>query len=266
MAGRMESPRGKSSQPITAPRERRRGRRRALGLIASTALLVLLLSTRAWSLDPTGVDAQEPPPHGSVPTSTPAPPEPPSGKPTPAPPGIHIAVAPPNDNFAAAIVAGTVPFRDVQNTADATVEAGEPLPCGSIGKTVWYNFTPAVTGTYQVATAGSGFDTVIAIYTGATLGTLVNAGGCDDDSSYLNLLSIRQFQGIAGTTYRIQVGGFLSSSGSLSTSLIASGGGSCATNDNFELGVPNTNPIPCWTVEPALGAGAGTWCRQVGGF
>ena len=78
--------------------------------------------------------------------------------------GARTALAqpvPPNDNFSGTAFAA-VPYSDTQDTTDATTEAGEPAPvcAASFGHSVWYNFTPAASGTYRVDTLSSDFDTV----------------------------------------------------------------------------------------------------------
>ncbi|MBL8163965.1 MAG: hypothetical protein JNJ61_18400, partial [Anaerolineae bacterium] len=122
-----------------------------------------------------------------------------------------------NDDFANRFVvtAGTpfAPYVDASDSAanDAGREASEPLStCGyNISYTFWYSFTPATTATYSLSTAGSNFDTIIAIYTGNTLGGLTPVtNGCNDDASAVLTSSRVQLSLTAGTTYQIQVGGF----------------------------------------------------------
>src|SRR5262245_1573906 len=95
------------------------------------------------------------------------------------------AVAPANDNFANA-PAQTGSFTDRLNTADATTEASEPLTPSCtlgipVGKTVWYGLTISAGTEVSADTLGSNFDTVLAVYTGANLGSLTEIA-CDDDS------------------------------------------------------------------------------------
>lgn len=128
---------------------------------------------------------------------------------------------PPNDNFADAFLVDSSPFNASQSTSGATVEAGEPqnpiecliFPPNFIGATVWYTFTTTSAGTMNASTAGSGFDTVLALYTGTDVASLT-ALDCDDDSGpgALSKLSV-PLQ--ADTTYYLQVGGFSGRSGDL---------------------------------------------------
>ena len=120
---------------------------------------------------------------------------------------------PANNNFACATGIASRPYSNTQSTSGATLESGEPRPCGSIGGTVWYTWTPSASGTYTVDTSGSNFDTVLAIYTGSTLTGLTNRG-CNDDISSSDLDSRLTLSFTAGTTYRIQVGGYNGATGS----------------------------------------------------
>lgn len=68
----------------------------------------------------------------------------------------------PNDCFANPIALDTE-VSLWTSTVGASLEAGEPRPCGSIGSTVWYTFTAAYNGTGVVDTIGSSYDTVVAV-------------------------------------------------------------------------------------------------------
>lgn len=134
-----------------------------------------------------------------------------------------------NDFFANATTIATLPFQATQATAGATLEPGEPTSpascilggTGSKGSTVWYRFSPTVSGQYTVDTLGSNFDTVVVVYTGGAVNALTLVG-CNDDSS--SLQSLLTFTGNVGTTYRIQAGGYGGFTGQLSLNLNAGGG------------------------------------------
>src|SRR5207245_8171192 len=94
-------------------------------------------------------------------------------------PPTALAASPSNDNFASAISpSGLAAFSAPQDTTGATTEAGagEPPPAcqPSFSHSVWYKVTPPTSDTYEVDTFSSDFDTVIDVYTGATLGTLTS--------------------------------------------------------------------------------------------
>ena len=96
-------------------------------------------------------------------------------------PAAPAAAAPANDNFASATTM-TQWYSTFQSTAGATVEASEPLPSctSSAGATVWFKYTPSSSGTVVADTLGSDYDTVLAVYTGASLATLTQVA-CSDD-------------------------------------------------------------------------------------
>ena len=111
-----------------------------------------------------------------------------------------------------------------QQTKSASPTAEAPFPCMTfedpetggtfevpVGSTVWFSFT-ATGPTTTVDTAGSDFDTVLAIYTLSGSTYVPVAGGCVDDSAIPPVG--RTLQGnvtiptVAGTTYFVQIGGF----------------------------------------------------------
>ncbi|MGZ4961574.1 MAG: hypothetical protein ACXWBP_03605 [Limisphaerales bacterium] len=140
---------------------------------------------------------------------------------------LHIQAmlpAPSNDQCSGAIAmtAGTV---YTMNTATAT-STDDPTPsCAAISKGVWYSYTPAASASVTVSSCGSDFDTVLAAYTG-TCGSLTEvAGSCNDDNgpSCTATTASVTFSAVAGTTYRILVGGYGTASGNLH--MVATGGG-----------------------------------------
>ncbi len=145
---------------------------------------------------PTPTPTATPLPATATPTRTPSPT--PSPMLTPPPP---LA----NDNFSSAKVITSLPYSDSLNTAAATQEPGEPQPCGSLGRTVWYSYTPTVNGTLEVYLS-SNFDSLLVVYSGTSLGDLALI-----DCSYYPVNFFSQ----AGETYYFQVGAFGSESGSL---------------------------------------------------
>jgi hypothetical protein len=152
-----------------------------------------------------------------------------------------------NDNFSAATVVSVLPAHYTLDTSGATTESGEPLTCGSasMGKTVWYRFTPAAPTTVAVSTAGSGFDTMVAVYTGGALGALTQVA-CNDDFGG-TLQSRVTFAAAAGTTYQVQVGGYGGASGSLVVDIT----GTTATST--PTATPTRTPTPTPTPTPVCG-------------
>jgi hypothetical protein len=107
-------------------------------------------------------------------------------------------------------------------TCAATTDGPSTGTCGpSIGKDLWYRFTPPAAGTLTLDTCGSTFDTMIAVYPGASCpGSIPGETACNDDAgltgpcpgttrSYLSI-------GLAsGIPYMIRVGGWNGASGDL---------------------------------------------------
>src|ERR1044071_6634613 len=83
------------------------------------------------------------------------------------------AAAPANDRFANAQVitgsSGTVTGSNI----GANNENGEPDHAGGpAARSIWYRWTAPTSGPYSFNTFGSSFDTVLAVYTGASVGAL----------------------------------------------------------------------------------------------
>ncbi|MEW6120416.1 MAG: S8 family serine peptidase [Pseudomonadota bacterium] len=124
--------------------------------------------------------------------------------------------APANDAFAAAAVLTGNAGGTTGWNLNATAEAGEPAHAGtSGGKSVWWQWTPAVSGTASVHTHGSGADTLLAVYTGSSVGALAAVASNDNDGSSGNASGLN-FAAVAGTTYRIAVDGKAGAAGALS--------------------------------------------------
>lgn len=120
--------------------------------------------------------------------------------------GTHEIPPPGNDNFADAIeLTAPLPASDSQDATHASLETGESAPCAAITDTIWYAYTPSSDVILTAHTAGSQFDTVLAVFTGASLATLA-AVACDDDGGPGSTSEV-VFDASAGVTYYFQVGG-----------------------------------------------------------
>jgi hypothetical protein len=120
----------------------------------------------------------------------------------------------PNDECTGAtpLAQGANPFDNLLATSSV-----EPW-CGAIsgGSDRWYTYTSTGIGnTITVNTCGSGFDTVLEVYTGAC-GALASVA-CNDDATIIcagTLQSAVTFVSPAlGTVYRVRVGGFVGLTG-----------------------------------------------------
>ena len=120
---------------------------------------------------------------------------------------------PPNNNFANAITIQAGQTLTGSNVT-ATKESGEPnLPFNNGGKSVWWKFTAPVSGSFNVNTIGSNFDTILGIYTGNALNALTLIASDDDSGGNLTSSSTNNL--VAGTIYRIMVDGYGGASGNI---------------------------------------------------
>ncbi len=110
-----------------------------------------------------------------------------------------------NDDFARrAHVAGTTLSIRANNTG-GTTESGEPAHAGvAPSATLWWEWTAPATATVTLDTLGSAYDTVLAVYTGTSLPTLVPVAANDNNGT--NLTSRLTFSAQAGATYAVAVG------------------------------------------------------------
>jgi hypothetical protein len=124
-------------------------------------------------------------------------------------------INPTNDDFAAAMelmdVAGSVSASNER----ATKELGEPAHAGNEGgRSLWYYFRAPAPGSLLLSTAGSDFDTLLAVYTGDSVANLTLVAANDDaqlDSGYSELTATLA----AGQVYYIAVDGFGGAAGTL---------------------------------------------------
>jgi len=94
----------------------------------------------------------------------------------------------------------------------ATKELGEPDHAGQAGgRSVWYSRYAQLNGLVTLRTVGSNFDTLLAVYTGDSLGTLDLVTSNEDDGNYFT--SSVQFQVEPGVEYLVAVDGFGGASG-----------------------------------------------------
>ncbi|MCY3022213.1 MAG: S8 family serine peptidase [Planctomycetota bacterium] len=127
---------------------------------------------------------------------------------------LSLKYPPSNDDFVNAAIITSEGVQEGSNV-NATKEAGEPLHASNFGGTsVWWQWTPASSTRVVVSTQDSTFDTVLAVYTGATLAGLAEVAGNNDEDSLYGIITSRvEFDAVAGTTYWIAVDGFDGASG-----------------------------------------------------
>lgn len=129
---------------------------------------------------------------------------------------LSVAVAPlfMLDNFSAEIFSTDASGVGQSSNTVATAELGEPLHAGKVGgKSMWFSWQAPATGIATFSTAGSDFDTLLAVYEGDSVGALTNVVSDDDSAGFYN--SVVQFNVISNGVYRIAVDGAGGASGSI---------------------------------------------------
>lgn len=114
------------------------------------------------------------------------------------------------------------PYFESGNTVGNTLtnEANLVLTCGfNITATTWYRFTPGVTRQYVMNTAGSAFDTILAVYPNNGTVPANNPVGCNDDVSTTDRTSRLAITLTAGQTYWIRLGGYNGEAGNFNFAL-----------------------------------------------
>ncbi|TYR37211.1 hypothetical protein FY036_00125, partial [Mesorhizobium microcysteis] len=140
--------------------------------------------------------------------------------------------APANDNLASASTISVLPapgaVRAVTGSnAGATAESGEPNHAGvaTARNSVWWRFRPSSSGPMTISTVESSFDTVLAVYTGSSMGSLNLIASNNDISA-----SVRQsritFNPTPGTLYVVAVAGVGNASGSIKLNMRGGGASS----------------------------------------
>ncbi len=132
---------------------------------------------------------------------------------------VTAATRPSNDDFANATLISGSSVTVSGSNLNATSENGEPLLSykSSATTTVWWKWIAPENGSIQIDTVGSTFDTVLGVYKGSSVSSLVKAGenSEDDDSGGSGNTSKCTFDCTSGTTYHICVAGYNGKSGSI---------------------------------------------------
>jgi hypothetical protein len=118
-----------------------------------------------------------------------------------------VATPPANDAFPAAAALTGPSGRITGTTLYATREPGEPAHAGNAGgHSVWYRWTAPCRCNFTFETAGSSFDTLLAVYKGSSVSALGKVASNDDVASGTRTSRVR-FKASAGVTYSIAVDG-----------------------------------------------------------
>ncbi|HOX56924.1 MAG TPA: immunoglobulin domain-containing protein [Candidatus Paceibacterota bacterium] len=133
----------------------------------------------------------------------------------------HDAPAPPNDDFEKRIlVSGALVVTNGDNTGGGR-QMDEPYHAGIYGgRSIWWSWTAPTTDTVTISTAGTVFDTVLAVYAGAELSALAEVASNDDDPNG-GVTSLVTFAATSGATYQIAVDGYNGNYGSVALRIVA---------------------------------------------
>jgi subtilisin family serine protease len=138
------------------------------------------------------------------------------------------ATRPINDKFAGATIYPVGACITNGSNADATSESGEPAHAGlKGGKSIWWSWTAPITGKVTIATDRSNFDTLLGVYTGASVSSLTRVAG--DDNAGSGSTSKASFTAKANTTYWIAVDGRNGATGEVSLAVLQQMGGGSYT-------------------------------------
>jgi hypothetical protein len=138
----------------------------------------------------------------------------------------YIVPNPVNDLFANAIPLSGNVGTVTAITTNATKEFNEPFHAGNAGgKSVWWSFLAPADGALSLTTSNSTFDTLLGLYTGASVSTLTTVASNDEayegaPGGFSALTTAVQ----ANQTYYISVDGFDGASGVASLGYTFTGG------------------------------------------
>ena len=118
-------------------------------------------------------------------------------------------IAPLEDSLNTARVITGPNGKILNSIVGATSEMNEPAHArNAASHSVWFSYLAPSTGLLELNTQCSNFDTVLAVYTGSSMNTLVEVVFNDDQQSRKVLTSAVQFSVTQGQTYRIAVDGW----------------------------------------------------------
>jgi hypothetical protein len=151
--------------------------------------------------------------------------------------------APANDNFASAqTLSGPSGSLLTGTNVGATEETGEPNHAGNAGgASVWYSWTAPSSGQATFSTAGSGFNTLLAVYTGSIVSALTPVASNDDASSTTTTSQV-SFAVTGGITYMIAVDGFNGATDGIALAWSLTAAPTAPANDMFANAQVITGP------------------------
>lgn len=152
--------------------------------------------------------------------------------------------APANDHFNHPILLAGTNLTVTGSNEGATKEVGEPNHAAPGGRSVWWEWTSPGAGTVVIRTAGSSFDTLLAVYSGVAVAELSDSLVASNDDVGRSETSLVAFNAEAGVRYRIVVDGFNGDSGTIQMALAYSAPPlpRPPANDSFAQRIPLEGP------------------------
>ncbi len=141
------------------------------------------------------------------------------------------------DDFVTALPLAGGSASVVRTNLGFTKESGEPFHAGNPGgKSIWWRWVAPASGDFTLSTAGTPFNTLMAVYTGTTVSSLTHIASDNNSLGDTNRSNVK-LKASQGTTYYIAVDGYNGASGRIQLSLA----GSVSIPDTI-LGPPQVLP------------------------
>ena len=130
---------------------------------------------------------------------------------------VSASTRPGNDDFFEPAIISGYPASVNSTNVGATIQSGEPLPQADATRSIWFSWQSPVTAPVAIDTFASGFDTVLAVWTGNSLSGLSPVVSNDDVGA--SLQSRVRLNAVQGTLYRIAVYGVGGAAGAVSLNI-----------------------------------------------
>ncbi len=157
---------------------------------------------------------------------------------------LYLVVSgPANDALTNAIKIAAAGGSVIGNNKFASLELREPLhgDAPAMNSSIWYDWSPKASGPVVVDTTGSGFDTVLGVYTGDSVSSLKKVASADDvgtrKQAYLT------FNATMGLSYHIAVAGFDSTAVGLVRLRVEPNGAADTTSPQVVIASPSSGSI-----------------------
>lgn len=114
---------------------------------------------------------------------------------------LNLTIPLTNDSFSSAAVVSGLSFRVAGNSRGASPESGEPVVVETAsGRSVWYKWVAPKSRRFQASIYSDDMDSVLGVYSGTSLKTLVELDS-DDDAQGVIYDPMVTFDAIEGRTY-----------------------------------------------------------------